>query len=191
MEIRDNTVPGLGAGPNPESQTAFPFSERLPTHRLCGSLGAVLLLWMTLMLPGCGGTTPTPIVTPPAPTPLLTSTMSGGTTTKPVARASANAGLPGSNIGVNGCTLTAGSAVMNYTANSGATWFTVGPAFGTLQPNTSTTISFTSINATALQSTTTNAVTISASGYSDNTQMSLTWAQQQDASVVLLTTKCN
>jgi Viral BACON domain len=169
----------------------IPVSVRLWMHWVIPPAGAALFLCLSLILPGCAGSGTPTVATPPAPTPLLTSSISGGTYTQPVSRGSINSGGPGGPLGIGPCTLKAGSALMNFTARSGSSWFTVVPSSGTLQPNTSTSIGFSSINGTGLpDGRNTGFVTISASGYADNTQMGLV-LDTSSFSTTNVTVMCN
>lgn len=69
------------------------------------------------------------------------------------------------------CSLTSGSLTMNFITVPSQPWFGSSPGNGTLQPNTSTAISVTSMNAANVSNRNIGSLTVSASKYSDNNQM--------------------
>jgi hypothetical protein len=71
------------------------------------------------------------------------------------------------------CSVTAGSAEMNFTTIPSQAWFGVSPGAGALQPGTTTTLAVTSLNAADLSGRNVGTVTVSASGYADNSQMAV------------------
>ena len=69
------------------------------------------------------------------------------------------------------CSVTASTQAMKFVAVPSQSWFGASPGNGTLQPGTSTTIAVTSMNAANVSGRNVGAVTVSASGYTDNNQM--------------------
>jgi hypothetical protein len=69
------------------------------------------------------------------------------------------------------CSVTAGSQAMEFATFPSQPWFGVTPGNGTLQPETSTTIAVTSMNAANISGRNVGAATVSAAGYADNSQM--------------------
>jgi hypothetical protein len=71
------------------------------------------------------------------------------------------------------CSMTAGSQAMNFIAAPSTAWFGVTPGSGQLAVATSTTISVNSMNASAVSTRNIGVVTVSASGYQNNSQMAV------------------
>jgi hypothetical protein len=69
------------------------------------------------------------------------------------------------------CSVAASSQTMKFITFPSQPWFGVSPGNGTLQPETSATILVTSMNAANISGRNVGAVTISAAGYADNSQM--------------------
>ena len=60
---------------------------------------------------------------------------------------------------------------MNFTTIPSQAWFGVSPGAGTLQPETTTTLTVASLNAANVSARNVGAITVSAAGYADNSQM--------------------
>jgi hypothetical protein len=69
------------------------------------------------------------------------------------------------------CSLTAGSQTMKFITVPSQSWFGSSPGNGSLQASASTTVSINAINAASVSNRNIGIVTVSASGYSDNSQM--------------------
>jgi len=69
------------------------------------------------------------------------------------------------------CTVTANSRAMRFSATPTMPWFGVSPFSGSLQPDGTTTLAVNSVSAINVSSRNIGAVTVSASGYKDNSQM--------------------
>ena len=69
------------------------------------------------------------------------------------------------------CSLTSGSLTMDFVTVPSQPWFGSSPGNGTLQPNRTTTISVTAMNAANVSNRNIGSLTVSASKYSDNNQM--------------------
>ncbi len=115
----------------------------------------------------------------PAPTPALAKSAIGCGGDLPCAGS-----LDVSQILVNGtapatfgipmeCSLTAGSQAMNFIAVPSQPWFGVSPGNGTLAADSTATMQVTALNAANVNGRNIGTVTVSASGYSDNTQMAI------------------
>ena len=130
-----------------------------------------LCILAIIVLDGCGGSSTTP---PPPPPPLATSRIGPGGTelfaSITVAKSTLN-GVNPSTLGLNvAWTLTSGSALMNFTATPTASWLTISPTSGTLEPGGSTAIGLLSLDATSLPNArNTGGFTVSAPNYQDNT----------------------
>jgi len=62
---------------------------------------------------------------------------------------------------------------MNFVATPSQPWFAISPSGGTLQPGENTTIRIYSLNAANVSSRNIGVVTVTASGYADNSQMAV------------------
>jgi hypothetical protein len=71
------------------------------------------------------------------------------------------------------CSLTAGSHEMKFITTPSQPWFGVSPAAGDLQPGASTTLGVLSLNAASVSARNVGVVTVTASGYADNSQMAV------------------
>jgi hypothetical protein len=71
------------------------------------------------------------------------------------------------------CSVTASSQTMKFITVPSQPWFAVSPGNGTLQAGGSTTIQVTALNAANVSGRNIGLVTVSASGYSDNSQMAV------------------
>jgi hypothetical protein len=71
------------------------------------------------------------------------------------------------------CSVTAGAQTMSFIAVPSMAWFGVSPGSGKLSADGSTTVSVTSMNATGVSARNIGAVTLTASGYKDNSQMAV------------------
>ena len=69
------------------------------------------------------------------------------------------------------CTVTANSSAMKFSATPTVPWFSVSPFSGSLQPDGTTTLAVNSLSAINVSSRNIGAVTVSAAGYKDNSQM--------------------
>jgi hypothetical protein len=143
--------------------------------------GVVLLALHGIFLLGCGGAASNSTISTPAPPSLATSSFSPSCSpctviTAPLTTLKNGGNLP--TLGYNAvCTLKAGNTLMNWTATPSGSWFTVTPSFGALQPNASTPIQLANFTGSAIPYGTKGLVTISASGYTDNTGMGLVYQQ--------------
>jgi len=71
------------------------------------------------------------------------------------------------------CSVTAGSQAMKFTTAPSTPWFGVSPGFGSLQPSGSATIGVQSLSAVNVSGRNIGQVTVSAPGYSTNSQMAV------------------
>lgn len=71
------------------------------------------------------------------------------------------------------CSLTASSQTMNFVAVPSQPWFGVSPGNGTLAADGNETIQVTAVNAVNVSGRNIGVVTVSASGYSENSQMAV------------------
>lgn len=71
------------------------------------------------------------------------------------------------------CSVTAGGKAMKFTTTTSQPWFAASPGSGTLQSGGSTTLTVPSLNATGVSGRNLGQVTVSASGYSSNSQMAV------------------
>jgi hypothetical protein len=71
------------------------------------------------------------------------------------------------------CAMTAGGEAMNFTTATSMPWFSASPASGSLQPGGSTTIGVPSVSANSVSGRNIGQVTVSASGYTSNSQMAV------------------
>lgn len=71
------------------------------------------------------------------------------------------------------CSVTAGGQAMKFTTTPSQPWFAASPVSGTLESGGSTTITVPSLNATGVSGRNLGQVTVSASGYSTNSQMAV------------------
>ena len=71
------------------------------------------------------------------------------------------------------CSVTAGGQAMKFTTTPSQPWFAASPVAGNLQSGGSTTITVQSLNATGVSGRNLGQVTVSASGYSTNSQMAV------------------
>jgi hypothetical protein len=69
------------------------------------------------------------------------------------------------------CSVTANNSAMKFSAAPSMPWFGVSPFSGSLQPDGTTTLAVNSVSAINVSSRNIGAVTVSASGYKDNSQM--------------------
>jgi len=171
--VRETTRDQKASGPETDD----------PVRRRVGrkSVGWLMAFLFIAFLSGCGGAASNPIVvTPPAPS-LSASTFSpqcSPCTTLVIPVSTLNSGTNIATLGYSaGCTLKAGSTLMNWTATPSGSWFGVTPSFGALQPNTTTPIVITYFNAQAIPVGSTGLVTISAAGYANETGMGLSYQQ--------------
>jgi len=164
-------------------RTGDPVSKRVSA----GTMACLTLLGVAaLALGGCGGmNTPVitpPVVVPPSLLPISFTAGSGGgngpiaqTLTLPKAEISPLTNLAAAGINGGGCTIHAGTAVMNFSADASSPWFTIAPTFGTVQPNGSTGISVIALDARlAANGLNTGSVNVSAPGYASNSHTIMT-----------------
>ena len=71
------------------------------------------------------------------------------------------------------CSVTAGGEAMKFTTTTSQPWFAVSPVTGSLQSGESTAIGVPSLNAAGVSGRNLGQVTVSASGYSTNSQMAV------------------
>ena len=71
------------------------------------------------------------------------------------------------------CSVTAGSHEMKFITTPSQPWFGVSPGAGDLQPGASTTLGVLSLNAANVSGRNVGVVTVTASGYADNSQMAV------------------
>jgi hypothetical protein len=88
------------------------------------------------------------------------------------------------------CSMTSGSQAMNFIAAPSTAWFGVAPGSGQLSVATSTTISVNSMNAAGVSARNVGVVTVSASGYKDNSQMAVELNCNVDAGACKIAFSC-
>lgn len=133
----------------------------------------VFLLLAIWILQGCG-TSPPPVIPPSS---LASSTVGcnnmpcSGSAEVPLILVDgtdpATFGLPMS------CSVSAGAQTMSFIAVPSTAWFGVSPGSGKLVADGSTIVSVTSMNATGVNARNIGVVTLTASGYKDNSQMTV------------------
>jgi hypothetical protein len=134
---------------------------------------SLLAIVFSLMLNSCGTPQLPAIQSSPAPATATIGCSSGSP-------CSASLEVPliivnGSNPATYGipisCSVTAGTEAMNFTTTASQPWFATSPASASLQPGASTTIGVFSLSAANVSTRNLGNVTVSASGYSSNSQM--------------------
>jgi hypothetical protein len=139
------------------------------------NLAFLFVLGLTFVIQACGSFRP-PVVSTPAPATSAIACPSGnvpcsGSLDVPLTLVDgtdpATFGIPIT------CSLTAGTQAMNFTMVPSMPWFGVSPGSGTLAAGGSTTIAVSSINAAGVNARNVGAVTVSAPGYKDNSQMAV------------------
>lgn len=89
------------------------------------------------------------------------------------------------------CAVTAGSQAMNFTTASSMPWFAASPTSGSLQPSGSTTVVIPSISAVNVSGRNIGQVSVSASGYSTNSQMAVELNCNVAAGSCIVAYSCN
>lgn len=89
------------------------------------------------------------------------------------------------------CSLTASSQTMNFVAVPSQPWFGVSPGNGTLEADGNETIQVTAVNALNVSGRNIGVVTVSASGYSENSQMAVELNCNDTAGMCTVAFSCN
>lgn len=134
-----------------------------------------LALVMSIILNSCGTSQPPSVQTSPQATASIGC--SGGSVPCSASVEVALILVDGSDPASYGlpisCAVTAGSQTMNFTTATSMPWFGATPTSGSLEPSASTTIAVSSISAASVSGRNIGQVSVSASGYSTNSQMAV------------------
>jgi hypothetical protein len=139
------------------------------------NLAFLFVLALSFIIQACGSFRP-PVISTPAPTTSAIACPSGnvpcsGSLDVPLTLVDgtdpATFGIPIT------CSLTAGAQAMKFTTVTSMPWFGVSPRSGTLGAGGGITIAVSSINAAGVNARNVGAVTVSAPGYKDNSQMAV------------------